>query len=296
MATNNAIKSAARARQAETGESYTEARAAVVAEYDEPIEIEVWVPEIRIGGAGDFSLDTPEARQAWRKLDKNDCHAVQEFAREYLGNDLLTLAADELDPGTASGSAWEAIALAETQSDRIDTYMASDAEWVSRETGQTVTPEQVEYLIDRYGIPDSEQFSDGPDLNMVIKVVPSLPEELATTALLARYADVLAAVDLTAILPDELKEWEHHYPSRRLLMRAIGRGFVSDGTPLDQPGLVWPVEVHKVRAIMECAVEAGDATTLHQCVDVLTAWTHKLADHAASGPDHLQRFADGSWG
>jgi hypothetical protein len=97
MPKNAAIKNAARERQAQTGESYTEARAAVVAEHDdkpEPLLIELWFPEM----FGQFELDTPEARKAWRELDelprnRDRNEALDNFAREHLGEGVAALAA-----------------------------------------------------------------------------------------------------------------------------------------------------------------------------------------------------------
>jgi hypothetical protein len=40
----------------------------------------------------------------------------------------------------------------------------------------------------------------------------------------------------------------------------------------------WPVELYRIRAIMSSATAAGDVAVLHECVNILTSWLHKLAD------------------
>lgn len=294
MPKNAAIKNAARARQAETGESYAEALAAVAADHDKPVCIEVWVPEMRIGGDGLFVLDTHEARQAWRKLDTTDSDAVERFAREYLGDDLLSIAARELDPRTSMSDVWSSITLAEEPGDLLDPNAVQDAAWVSKRAGRTVTPGQVAYLVDHYGIPDSEQFDGGPDLDMVVKVLDSLPADRSTTALLERYAEALAGVDLAEMQPEWLPMNMVIDPSRWLLRDAINGGFTDD-TPLAGYPTRWPDEVHQIRVIIDCATEARDTIVLHQCIDIIAAWMHKLADHAAGGPAVSHRLADGRW-
>ena len=86
MPDDAASKKQVTARAAETGESYTEALMAVMAE-DNSVTISIWFPE----HDRKFELDTPEAQYAWRELDKADDDAIDDFARTYLGEDLQAI-------------------------------------------------------------------------------------------------------------------------------------------------------------------------------------------------------------
>lgn len=259
MATNNAIKSAARARQAETGESYQEARAAVVAEHDEPITIRVWFPEMH----REFTLDTAEARKAWRSLDEGDHESYEDeldnFAQNYLGASLVNIAVDELEDGY----------LGEIRAEISKGYgfPAEDARWVSGEVGKTATPEQVDWLVDHYGIRDSDNF-DGPNLDVVVQVLDRLPDDMTTSAILARYASALATAD-----PGDVS---YQWP-RSLAVAAVEDG-LANGNPVDRRPTGWPTELERVTDIMRCATAAGDVAVLHECINITTAWAHKLAD------------------
>lgn len=262
MPKDAAIKNAARARQEQTGETYAEARAAVVAEHDKPIHVELWY-----AGRVDLVLDTPEARKMWRELPTTDDgeidmpfdpDGVSDFAAQYLPDDIPGLVHNDLE------YEWfeRGTALREAPGRVVDLDVLEDARWVSEETGTTVTPEQVEYLVERYGIPDSEQFCDGPDLHMVIKVLPSLPDDMTTPAILARYASALADAD----------------PAGVYLLGVVRRGFTNGNPVNQQDGVGHLPEVERINAIMECATAAGDGAVLHECVNALAAWMHKLAD------------------
>jgi hypothetical protein len=259
MPQNAAIKNAARERQAQTGESYAEARAAVVAEHDEPIRIRLWFPEMH----HDVTLDTPEARKAWHRLVQLDEYEsdgeLDLLAENYLGNSLANIAANALEDGY----------LGEVRAEVSKGYRfpAEDALWVSEHAGRTVTPEQVEYLVDHYSIADSDEF-DGPNLGVVIQLLDQLPAELATTAILARYAAAL----------DEADPGDITYPWPRSLPVSAVKDGLENGNPVDGRPTDQPAELERVTAIMRCAEEARDVAVLHQCIDIITAWMHKLAD------------------
>jgi hypothetical protein len=260
-----AVKNVARARQAETGESYAEARAAVVAKHDAPIMIRVWFPEMH----RDFALDTPEARRAWRELDKDDSDELDNFAQNYLGDSLTDIGADQLECDYFGD-----IAVEISKGYR---FPADDATWVSKETGKTVTPEQVEWLVDHYGIPESDEFCGGPDLDVVVQVLDRLPAELATSAILARYAVALAEDDPSAV--------QYRWP-RSLLVSAVENG-LRDGNPANRNPVGWPSELERITAIMRCASDAGDVAVLHECIDILTNWFKRLADWTVDQPEYI---------
>jgi hypothetical protein len=266
MASNTAIKNAARRRQDETGESYTEARAAVVAKFGEPITIRVWFPEM----VKEFELDTPEARKAWRELDKDNFDDLDYFAEAYLGNDIIHMGWDELEefsfdvmvdeqpPGVA-------------QDDPV--HHLEDAKSASEETRRTITPEQYQWLLGDYDGP----VGDDGEVDLDVLVRQHLPAELATSAILARYASALAGADPATV--------EYRWP-RSLLVSAIDSGFKS-GTPLDMGATNWPTELGRVKHIMECATVAGDVPVLHECIGIFASWLKILADWTVNQPDHI---------
>jgi hypothetical protein len=192
MPKNAAIKNAARERQAQTGETYTEARAAVVAEHD---------------------------------------------------------ATDLTD---------------------LEVYL-DDAESLSWVTHTTVTPEQLRWM--GQNAPELAGRNLGPQPPE--EFLSCLPAELATSAILERYA--------AAIWPGT----ERHLNASWDRMEAVDGANVADALlPRDlladficgMDEVDGPVELERVTAIMACASRACDAAVLHQCIDIITAWMHKLAD------------------
>ncbi len=281
MPKDAAIKSAARARQAETGESYQEARAAVVAEHDKPIEVELWYQ-----GCRNFTLDTPEARKAWRQLPiryggKIDVEsaAVAEFAAQYLGDDIGGLIADDhayFEDGIDADLYQVRGDDEPAESTGLSPFPARELEAkdLSAALHRTVTPDQAVWLFEHYDGPlDEYDCVDDDYLAGMADRLP-MPAELAASAVLARYAAALADFDLAKV--------KYSFP-RKLGVVALFDGLhgSSDRGDFVQAPSGWPPEVWRVRVIMDCATAAGDVVVLHQCVDTIAAWMKKIAEWSA---------------
>ena len=259
MSKNNAIKNAARARMEETGEPYAVARAAVVAEHEKPVYIEMWY-EGRLG----FDLESPEARKAWRKLikDAGDDEDVidvtsdeaDDFAAQHLGNDILGLILNNVERNDVI---LRAVPDPDPDPDPYGMWM-DDAQNLSEELKRTVTPEQVWFITPPMVEPGDDEY---PDWDVLVEMtskflsVPATPETGAihdVMAILDQCADVLATAEPPAVDPSDIgigAFWVWSGPSgllRTLIRDGIGR-------PDTKYGINGPVELQRISDIMRTA-------------------------------------------
>jgi hypothetical protein len=223
-----------RARQKETGEKYTEARAAVVAEYSERTR------------------------------------AGYEAGRWYTGD----------STGHPDHVGYYYPFAREVAMYRGTTMTPEQAMWILRDLRQ-FTAEEVHATA---GSLQDDALSDKslwqPVWTALVDNADQLPPELATSAILARYAAVLADTPSNVLWSDS-EVW-HSGGSYRLLLGVVGRGV---GYP-DGGSEVYRIpsrfngqaELRLIWYIMDCAFWAHDLPVVHQCIDNIASWMHKLAD------------------
>jgi hypothetical protein len=223
-----------RARQKETGEKYTEARAAVAAEHSE---------RTRAGyEAGRWYTGDSEGHP-------DHVGYYYPFARE--------------------------VAMY-----RGTTMTPEQAMWILRDLRQ-FTAEEVDATA---GSLQDDALSDKslwqPAWTALVDNADQLPPELATSAILARYAAVLADTHSNVLWSDS-EVW-HSGGSYRLLLGVVGRGVGYPDGGSEVYGLPsrfnGQAELRLIWYIMDCAFWADDLPVVHQCIDIIASWMHKLAD------------------
>ena len=107
-----------------------------------------------------------------------------------------------------------------------------------------------------------------------------LPPELATSAILARYAAVLADTPSNVLWSDS-EVWPSG-GSDALLLGVVGRGvgYPDGGSEVYRlpSRFNGQAELRLIWYIMACAFWAHDLPVVHQCIDIIASWMHKLAD------------------
>ena len=167
--------------------------------------------------------------------------------------------------------------------DPDDGYYQEEAEDLSAERGQTFTLEQARWIIKNladFKDDDEAPWEDGRVSDALRDNADQLPAELATSAILARYATALAETDPpAAAVPWDIggNDPRDFAGAGWLLVRVISGGI---GRSRHRDEINGPVELQRIRDIMDCARKARDLPVLHQCIDIYAGWLKALADHA----------------